>query len=87
MMACIVEDFGETERIQQQTINRLETLLCAACRVLEKQVLLEYVEPVCRLPLANWWNQHKAEENRKKALKLNALRKLTPEEKEILGLK
>jgi len=99
-MPCRVENWEYvSENTYQDKIDKLETLLCAACTVLENEGngLFHKVDSVCRKPLTIWWNTHKKEDElqeRKRQsqakiefLKRNALDKLTLEEKELLGLK
>jgi len=71
----------EVTRLREKT-DFLTAQLCWACETLERETAATMPQK-----LIIWWEHHKvADENRRQAVRRAALAKLTPEERELLGL-
>lgn len=87
-MPCDGSGYPDTTRAE---LNRLAPLLCEACKLLERHSI-----PVS-IRLAAWWDEHKEidrkreqrerQEAEQEAKRKDALSKLTPAERKLLGIR
>lgn len=92
-MPCRYETGDESAARLSSELSKVTRLLCSACKVLQRSSIMwktQYSDE-----LQEWWEEHqklKEREDREHErlkqdlLKKNALSKLTPEEKKVLGL-
>lgn len=88
-MGCITIDYEKEDREAKQQKNEqeqkvlIEQALCTALEILESKGIK--IREKFGKKVADWWDAHtKAEEDR---IKEEALAKLSPREKRVLGLK